>query len=69
MGLNGFLVNLISEAQEEGKAVDGDPKNLSVLYWILVQGIIMNSVLMENMGIEYITTLPDADSILRVIKK
>lgn len=67
--LNGFIVNLISEAQEEGKVVEGNPKKLSELYWILVQGIIMNSVIMENMGLEYVDALPNSNSILRVIKK
>lgn len=67
--LNGFLVTLISQAQKDGKAVVGDPKKLSELYWILVQGIIMNSVIMENMELEYKSILPSSESILRVIKK
>lgn len=64
-----FTKKLIEEAQEEGEAIEGDPAKLSMAYWQFLQGIIMSSIVMENVGINIETIVPDEDIILRIIKK
>lgn len=67
--MNEYMVKLIKEGQEEGKIVEGDPLKLATMYWVLVQGIIMNYVVIENIGLENENSLPEAFMILRIIKK
>ncbi|MFT8314405.1 MAG: TetR/AcrR family transcriptional regulator [Clostridium sp.] len=69
MRMNEFTANLIKEAQEEGMVIEGDPLKITFLYWALIHGIIMNYATIENIGLERVGTIPEADIILRIIKK
>lgn len=64
-----FMAKLIKEGQEESKIIEGDPLELAEIYWVLVQGIIMNQVITENIGLENENLLPEVSMILRIIKK
>jgi len=66
--MNEFMAKLIKEGQDEGKVVEGDPVKLAALYWVLVQGIIMNDVVTENIGLGNKNLMPEVSMILRLIK-
>jgi AcrR family transcriptional regulator len=67
--MNEFIVKLIKEGQEEGKIIEGNPLKLSAMYWGLVQGMIMDQVVTENIGLESEIFLPEVFMVLRIIKK
>jgi len=67
--LSEVMARLIKEGQEEGKVIEGDPFNIALLYWSLLQGIIINQIVSENMGFEVENCLPETSMILKIIKK
>jgi len=63
-----FMTRLIKEGQEEGTVIEGDPSIISSMYWSLLQGIIMNQLVKENIGLNLEYSIPEASMILRIIK-
>lgn len=66
--VNEFMVKLIKEGQEDGEIIEGDPLQLASIYWILMQGIIMDQVVAEKIGLDNKAILPEVHMILRIIK-
>ncbi|WP_238883146.1 TetR/AcrR family transcriptional regulator [Clostridium sp. YIM B02551] len=69
MRMNEFTANLIKQGQEEGKVVPGNPIEIATVFWSVMQGIIMNNVVMENIGLKEEIVIPEAEVILRTIRK
>lgn len=60
-----IVAELITEGQNEGNVIAGDPVTLAVAYWTFIQGIVLTGLTWE---MPQFTNAIDKDIVLRILK-
>jgi AcrR family transcriptional regulator len=63
--MNRAVRSLIADGQEAGQVVAGDPAQLTLLYLACIEGLALQARYLDMLE----TTMPDADTVLRILKR